>query len=121
MMKRQILMFSEERALPKKKRKRRTKKQKEEAKQRRVIREDTAPGRGVTADDRKLVYTFYGRRCMACGKTKGRIVLDHVVPLFEGGRHDVDNLVPLCWACNKKKGVKIIDYRPYPWPSEWSE
>ena len=120
-MKRQILMFSEERALPKKKRKRQTKKQKEEAKQRRVIREDTAPGRGVTDDDRKLVYTFYGRRCLACGKSRGIMVLDHVIPLFNGGKHDPCNLQVLCKNCNLKKGLDVVDYRPWPWPSEWSE
>jgi 5-methylcytosine-specific restriction endonuclease McrA len=115
-MKRQLVMFGLERALPKKKRKRPTKKQKEEAKKRRKLREEKAPGEGVTADDRKLVYTFYGRRCMACGKSRGRIVLDHVVPLFEGGKHDPCNLQPLCWACNTKKGTQTIDYRPWPWP-----
>lgn len=121
-MKRQMLLFAEERKLPPKKRKRLTKKQKAEAKKRRKLREEKAPGRGVTAEDRKLVYTYYGRRCLACGKGKrGKIVLDHVVPLYDGGRHDADNVQPLCRRCNLNKGLQVIDYRPYPWPEEWSE
>ena len=112
----QLHLFPPERKLPKKKRKRRTKKQLEEAKRRRKLREENAPGNGVTKDDRKLVYIFYGKRCLACGKSRGRIVLDHVIPLYEGGRHDPDNLQPLCYSCNTRKGTKTIDYRPYPWP-----
>lgn len=115
-MKRQLSLFAhQERALPKK-RKRPTKAQKKAAKKRRAIREEKASGDGVTADDRKLVYVFYGRRCLACGKSRGRIVLDHVIPLFKGGKHDPCNLQPLCWGCNSKKGVQTIDYRPWPWP-----
>jgi 5-methylcytosine-specific restriction endonuclease McrA len=104
----------------KKRRRRRTKRELAEAKERRAARELAAPGSGVTKDDRKLVYAFYGRRCLACGKSRGRIVLDHVKALFEGGRHDPDNLQVLCKRCNLNKGLQTIDYRPWPWPSEWS-
>lgn len=114
----QGMLFGEERKLPprRKKRKRRTAKQLAEAKKRRKEREENAPGNGVTKDDRKLVYAFYGKRCLACGKSRGRIVLDHVKALFEGGAHDPSNLQVLCWNCNKRKGTKEIDYRPWPWP-----
>jgi len=118
-MKRQLALFAyEERALPKK-RKRRTKAEKAAAKKRRALREENAPGRGVTPEDRKLVYTFYGRRCLACGKSKGRIELDHVVPLYKGGEHDPRNLQVLCHRCNSAKGIQTIDYRTWPWPEEW--
>ena len=85
-----------------------------EAKNRRKIREETAPGRGVTMEDRKKVYDYYGRQCLKCGSTK-KLCLDHVHPLFMGGRHDPDNLQVLCWPCNKDKGIKTADYRPKPW------
>jgi 5-methylcytosine-specific restriction endonuclease McrA len=115
-MSKQELLFEEERQLPPKRRKRRTKKQIAEAKIRRKAREESAPGNGVTKDDRKLVYAFYGKRCLACGRSRGRIVLDHVVPLFEGGMHDPSNLQPLCWTCNTRKSTKTMDYRRWAWP-----
>lgn len=98
---------------PKKRRKKRTKAQVIAAKVRRQLREEAAPGRGVTTDDRKRVFAYYGRRCLICGTTK-RICLDHVKALFCGGRHDPDNLQPLCYSCNTKKGLKTRDYRPKP-------
>jgi len=100
----------------KKRRKRRTKQQIAEAQARRRDRENTAPGRGVTTEDRVAVFDYYGRACLACGKRKKKMCLDHVVALYEGGRHDPDNLQPMCWTCNKKKGLKTVDYRPKPYP-----
>lgn len=48
-------------------------------------------------------------RCKYCGKPiKGVWVTDHVVPLFRGGTSAYSNLVVCCWACNKKKGIKLI-------------
>lgn len=101
-------------AKPKKKRRRRSKAAVAAAKVRRRLREERAPGRGVTLDDRKRVFAFYGRRCMICG-TSRRLVLDHVRALYCGGRHDPDNLQILCFSCNTKKGLKTRDYRPVPW------
>ena len=118
---RQLKLFPE-RELPKKRGSRRlTKQQKDEAAKRRKDREENAPGRGVTKEDRRRVWDFYGRRCLACGFSKGILHLDHVVPLAEGGRHDIDNLAPLCIQCNRRKGTKTIDYRPFPIPEEWQE
>lgn len=31
--------------------------------------------------------------------------IDHVVPLYRGGADTLDNLVPSCRACNRKRGV----------------
>lgn len=35
--------------------------------------------------------------------------LDHKAPLFHGGSHSIDNLVPACKSCNLKKGTKTVD------------
>lgn len=86
-----------------------------EAKVRRKLREELAPGRGVTRQDRVNVYNFYGRACLICG-SKRSLCLDHVQALYCGGRHDPDNLQPLCYSHNSEKGLKTIDYRPQPWP-----
>lgn len=77
---------------------------------------DNAPGRGVTREDREWLLEFYGTTCLCCGKPGVTIsTLDHVVPLCKDGRHDPDNLQNICWPCNKKKGLKVIDYRPKPY------
>ena len=86
------------------------------AEQRRLDRINNAPGRGVTKADRLRVLKLY-EKCLRCGSAdvcaNG---LDHVIPLFKGGRHDPDNLQPLCWPCNKFKGIRCYDYRPFPCP-----
>lgn len=54
----------------------------------------------------------YGEKCMKCGK-EGKVVLEHIVSRAIGGTNNLYNLQLLCWPCNKQKGLKIIDYRPY--------
>jgi 5-methylcytosine-specific restriction endonuclease McrA len=34
--------------------------------------------------------------------------LDHVRPLFWGGPHTADNLVPACLSCNRSKGPRRL-------------
>lgn len=34
--------------------------------------------------------------------------LDHVVPFSAGGRHDIDNVVPACRACNNRKANRSL-------------
>lgn len=34
--------------------------------------------------------------------------LDHVEPLFWGGEHHPDNLVPSCMHCNRSKGARRL-------------
>ena len=86
-----------------------------DALKRRKLREDAAPGRGVTSVDRICVFRFFGRACLKCGATK-YLVLDHVRALYMGGHHDPRNLQVLCRRCNLRKGLQTIDYRPRPYP-----
>lgn len=53
----------------------------------------------------------YDYSCLKCGRKDVKLTLDHVVPLSEGGRNSIDNIQPLCGACNSSKGTKTIDYR----------
>jgi 5-methylcytosine-specific restriction endonuclease McrA len=50
-------------------------------------------------------------KCLACGENR-QLVLDHVVPIFDGGSPEFGNIQPLCLSCNSQKARKQIDYRP---------
>lgn len=47
----------------------------------------------------------YHHRCAYCHK-RAKLTVEHVVPLSKGGVHCSRNIVPACWPCNLKKGVK---------------
>lgn len=68
-------------------------------------------GGTITAEEWNDVLNKYGNKCICCGREDVRLTLDHVVPLFSGGRNSVDNVQPLCRSCNSKKGIRTIDYR----------
>lgn len=56
---------------------------------------------------------FYSFTCQDCKVifSPEKLTVDHVKPLSKGGTNSVRNYQPLCLDCNKKKGVKTIDYR----------
>jgi 5-methylcytosine-specific restriction endonuclease McrA len=47
--------------------------------------------------------------CQYCGVHSKDLTLDHVMPKHRGGRHQWDNLVSACRACNHRKGGKTIE------------
>lgn len=55
------------------------------------------------------------RCCVRCGTTKHRLVKDHITPLFMGGSDHIDNIQPLCDACNCSKGCEQDDWRFARW------
>jgi len=62
--------------------------------------------------DLKALYNY---RCLCCGKQEPDITLtlDHVIPISKCGGNGISNVQPLCLTCNKKKGTKSIDFRPF--------
>lgn len=62
------------------------------------------------SDVKSAIFQKYGERCLCCGSSEN-IVLDHVIPIYNNGKNEIDNLQPLCQMCNSRKGSKIIDYR----------
>lgn len=53
------------------------------------------------------VFKRDGFRCMYCGQRPPEVVLvvDHIVPVKEGGCDEAENLVTSCFTCNNGKGA----------------
>ena len=64
-----------------------------------------------TAAEWRAMCDRYGNVCLACGAS-GKLSADHIVPLSRGGSNTIENIQPLCLACNLRKATQIIDYRP---------
>lgn len=52
----------------------------------------------------------YDHKCLACGQQLP-LTPDHILPTSKGGSQDIDNIQPLCFPCNRRKGDRCIDYR----------
>ena len=68
-------------------------------------------GGNMTVDEWHSILDFYGHRCLCCGRDDVKLTIDHVLPIFLGGTHTVENVQPLCGPCNSSKRFKHIDYR----------
>lgn len=78
----------------------------------RRARERNAQGNLTVGKWREILF-LYENKCLCCGKCGDtvKITVDHVIPLIAGGKHSTDNVQPLCFSCNSRKGRKTIDYR----------
>jgi 5-methylcytosine-specific restriction endonuclease McrA len=65
----------------------------------------------LTEDEWYAILDFYGHKCLCCGRDDMKLTIDHVIPIFHGGKHSADNVQPLCGPCNSRKKDKHIDYR----------
>jgi 5-methylcytosine-specific restriction protein A len=43
------------------------------------------------------------RRCSSRNRVSGAVLVDHIVPLLDGGTHDRSNLQSLCFDCHAVK------------------
>ena|ERR1035437_5902491 len=52
--------------------------------------------------------------CQYCGATPPAVILevDHVIPVAEGGKNQIDNLVTACFDCNRGKSDKLLSEVP---------
>lgn len=70
----------------------------------------------VPKDYWQILIDLHGEQCMNvfCVKeinSKNMLTLDHVIPIFKGGMHDISNLQILCRSCNSRKRILCIDFR----------
>ncbi len=73
------------------------------------LRAELAGGQAtLTEREWSLVRAAFGDRCAYCGGTE-RICMDHVIPIWRGGDHAVENVVPACWKCNTWKRGKDME------------
>ena len=68
-------------------------------------------GGDLTVEEWYAILDFYGHKCLCCGRGDVKLTIDHVLPIFHGGKHSADNVQPLCGPCNSRKKDKHIDYR----------
>jgi len=61
-----------------------------------------AEGQFTSAEWRALVQSHEGK-CAYCGGL-GPLEVDHRTPLSRGGTNSIDNVLPACANCNRKKG-----------------
>ena len=53
----------------------------------------------------------YDHRCAYCGKKDRNLTKDHMVPIAKGGSDRMDNVVPACFSCNRRKNAKqLLDW-----------
>ena len=51
----------------------------------------------------------YGNCCGYCGAGDNQLSKDHATPLSRGGTDDIDNIIPACLPCNRRKHAKTAD------------
>lgn len=56
------------------------------------------------------VFKRDGFQCQYCGATPPAVVLhvDHVIPVADGGKNHIDNLITACAPCNLGKGANSL-------------
>lgn len=65
------------------------------------------------AVSKKIRFEVFKRdsfRCQYCGRSAPDVILevDHIIPVAEGGKNDVMNLITSCRDCNRGKGKKLL-------------
>lgn len=65
----------------------------------------------IDKDTRKLVYDKYKGHCAYCGKSIDYkdMQVDHLHPVYLGGKDELENYMPACRACNFRKATMSVD------------
>jgi len=75
---------------------------------RRRARRCGATGNGLTPSEWNEMKSYFGGRCAYCLTPCVGLEQEHMTPLYRGGSHASDNIVPACRSCNASKGTKNL-------------
>jgi 5-methylcytosine-specific restriction endonuclease McrA len=56
---------------------------------------------------RRAVFARDAWTCQYCGRQRGHLTVDHVIPRSKGGSSSWDNIVTCCAPCNRRKGDRL--------------
>ena len=56
---------------------------------------------------RRAVFARDRWTCQYCGRQRGHLTVDHVIPRSKGGNSSWDNIVTCCAPCNRRKGDRL--------------
>jgi tetratricopeptide (TPR) repeat protein len=68
------------------------------------VQQEVASTREIPSNVRQAVLDRDDYICRYCGRRSQTMEVDHVIPVVQGGRSTLDNLVTACRRCNRKKG-----------------
>lgn len=61
-----------------------------------------------TEQEWELKKLQYNNKCFYCGCESEPLTKDHIMPVIKGGNDNINNIVPSCMQCNRRKGTKLI-------------
>jgi 5-methylcytosine-specific restriction endonuclease McrA len=70
-----------------------------------IKRSRAAGGQSFTSAEWLGLLAYHGGSCAYCG-SKVLIEIDHRIPLARGGSNLIDNILPACRSCNRRKRTK---------------
>ena len=56
---------------------------------------------------RRAIFARDRWTCQYCGRERGKLTVDHVIPRCRGGSSSWDNIVTSCAPCNRRKGDRL--------------
>ncbi len=56
---------------------------------------------------RRAVFARDRWTCQYCGRERGNLTVDHVIPRSKGGSSNWENIVTSCAPCNRRKGDRL--------------
>lgn len=74
-----------------------------------IKRRAASLGQHFTAAEWLALVETYGSRCAYCGLLCERLEADHRVPLCRGGSNLIENILPACKGCNRRKYKRTED------------
>lgn len=70
--------------------------------------------KSISKKTRFEIFKRDGYKCMYCGAHPPAVLLhiDHIKPVADGGKNDIDNLITACEPCNLGKGARSLEVTP---------